>query len=304
MASTDHELKKIFMERRHEFSEWMLEKELRDVTVEPTEQLPDEQATRPDLVFRVTTMDGRTIWLPIEFQGKTSKPPLPMRMLLTKTRLFRSHPKDLITGVVIYVGSRAGTNDTGMHHVYGDNGEPTITWKYKVIRLWDMDAEQFLAQAQKHPFLLVLIGQTRIKDPSKLVPQLIAQVKAIPDEKDQAEVLVYIQMLIHDRGILTMIQQHIETEGLFGDSPYLEQIRAAARQEVEEQLHEKEEQLHETQQRLHVVEEEKQRIQSDAEEKIRKLARRLLTIMGNEEISAETGLSLEEVQALRENQSV
>ncbi len=297
MASTDHELKKIFMVRRHEFSEWILEKALRDVTAEPTEQLPDEQATRPDLVFRVTTMDGRTIWLPIEFQGKTSKPPLPMRMLLTKTRLFRAHPQDLITGVVIYVGSGAGTNDTGVHHVYGDDGEPTITWKYKVIRLWDMDAEQFLVQAQKYPFLLVLIGQTRINNPSKLVPQLIAQVKAIPDEKDQAEVLVYIQMLIHDRGILAMIQQHIETEGLFGDSPYLEQVRAAARQEVEEQLHE-------TQQRLHVVEEEKQRIQSDAEEKIRKLARRLLAIMGDEEISAETGLSLEEVQALREKQSV
>jgi outer membrane protein TolC len=65
-------------------------------------------------------------------------------------------------------------------------------------------------------------------------------------------------------------------------------------------LHEKEEQLHETQQRLHMVEEEK----LEAEEKIRKLARRLLTIMGNEEISAETGLSLEEVQALREKQSV
>ncbi len=125
-----------------------------------------------------------------------------------------------------------------------------------------------------------------------------------PSSKDQAEVLVYIQMLIHDRGILAMIQQHIETEGLFGDSPYLEQIRAAARQEVEEQLHEKEEQLHETQQQLHMVEEEKQRIQSDAEEKIRKLARRLLAIMGDEEISAETGLSLEEVQALRGTQSV
>ena len=65
-----------------------------------------------DQVFLVTLVDGRTLVLHIEFQGRRSDDPMEWRMLGYMTRLAHLHRLDLWS-VVVYVGRGAGTGKPG-----------------------------------------------------------------------------------------------------------------------------------------------------------------------------------------------
>jgi len=75
-----------------------------------------------------------------------------------------------LCAAVLYVGEGAGVHDTGDYHIVCPDGGVTLAWRYRVIRLWQMPAEELLALGR--PALLTLLGQTRIAEPARVIPRL------------------------------------------------------------------------------------------------------------------------------------
>ena len=65
----------------------------------------------------------------------------------------------------MYVGRGAGADDTGIYQVNGLDGMPVLAWRYRVIRLWQMPAEDLMAARQVAP--LALLGQTQLARPER-----------------------------------------------------------------------------------------------------------------------------------------
>ena len=116
-----------------------------------------------DQVFHVTLVTGQPLLLHLEFQGLGSRPPMSWRMLEYMARLAYTHRLGM-RSVVFYVGRGAGANDTGHHQITDLDGTATLLWRYQVMRLWQMPAEELLAL--ETPALPALVGQTRIDQPA------------------------------------------------------------------------------------------------------------------------------------------
>src|SRR5262249_57882215 len=93
--------------------------------------------------------------------------PMPWRMLDYMPRLASTYHLPL-ESVVLYIGRGAGADDTGIYHVEGLDGTPVLTWRYRVMRLWQMPASELLATAPVAP--LGLVGQTQLAQPEAILP--------------------------------------------------------------------------------------------------------------------------------------
>jgi hypothetical protein len=67
----------------------------------------------------LTLKDGRTVLFPIEFQGRRTYRAMPLRLLDYLSRITVNENPDILVSVVIYIGHRAGANDTGQHDSVG-----------------------------------------------------------------------------------------------------------------------------------------------------------------------------------------
>ncbi len=72
-------LKQLVAEDMREFAAWLLDTDID--TIEPLTVELLAEPIRADTVFRVRQVDGREIVLHIEFQGRNSRRPMPLRML-------------------------------------------------------------------------------------------------------------------------------------------------------------------------------------------------------------------------------
>ncbi len=79
MGAYDRLLKQLIADFRYDFATWLLGREV-DAVDPVTIELPAE-SLRADMVFRVQLRDGQPVLLHIEFQGRTSRRPMPWRML-------------------------------------------------------------------------------------------------------------------------------------------------------------------------------------------------------------------------------
>ena len=226
MADTDSPLKQLVSAFITDFAAWLLQAEVREAHPLNVE-LPAETLAA-DQVFHVTLADGRTLVLHIEFQGRTSHQPMEWRMLEYMARLAHTHRLDLWS-VVIYVGRGAGTGDTGHYQVNGPNGTPTLVWQYRVIRLWQMRAEELLAVGR--PALLALVGQTQIATPETVLPEVVARMRSVPDTEMRGRLLAALTALIPEEEIIAMVERLIDREELLMDTPFLRRIRAEGREE-------------------------------------------------------------------------
>ena len=227
MADTDSPLKQLFSAFITDFAAWLLQAEVREarpLTVElPAETLAADQ------VFHVTLTDGRTLVLHIEFQGRTSHQPMEWRMLEYIVCLAHTHRLDLWS-VVIYVGRGAGTGDTGHYQVNGPGGMTTLAWQYRVIRLWQMRAEELLALGR--PALLALVGQTQIETPETILPDVVARMRSVPEAEMRSRLLAALIALIPEEEMIAMVERLLDREELLLDTPFLRRIREEARQEA------------------------------------------------------------------------
>ena len=226
MADTDSPLKQLVSAFITDFAAWLLQAEVRDAYPLNVE-LPAAMLAA-DQVFQVTLANGRTLVLHIEFQGRTSHEPMEWRMLEYIVRLAHTHRLNLLS-VVIYVGHGAGTGDTGSYQVNGLDGTPTLAWRYHVIRLWQMRAEELLAVGR--PALLALIGQTQIETPETVLPDVVARLQSVSDPERRDRLLTALTALIPEEEIVAMVERMIDREELLLDTPFLRRIREEGRAE-------------------------------------------------------------------------
>ena len=226
MADTDSPLKQLVSAFITDFAAWLLQAEVR--AAHPLNvELPAETLAA-DQVFQVTLTDGRTLVLHIEFQGRTSRAPMEWRMLEYIVRLAHTYRLDLWS-VGIYVGRGAGAGDIGSYQVNGLDGTPTLAWRYHVIRLWQMRAEELLAMGR--PALLALIGQTQIETPEAVLPDVVARLQSVPDPERRDRLLTALTALIPEEEMVAMVERMIDREELLLDTPFLRRIREEGRTE-------------------------------------------------------------------------
>ena len=235
MTDADIPLKILVHEFALDFAVWLLDVEPDDVRrIRPLNiELPAD-ALRSDTVFRVTLADGRVTVLHIEFQGRRSERPMPLRMLDYLGRLAQRESATLCSAV-LYVGRGAGVDDDGVHHIECADGTTTLLWRYRVVRLWQMRAEELLAL--ERPALLTLVGQTRIDEPEQVLPQVVDAIQETPDEEDRVRMLVALTSLMQDEEVLKMAEQLVRniSQDPILDTPFLRRIRAQGREEGREE---------------------------------------------------------------------
>ncbi|PDW00640.1 hypothetical protein [Candidatus Viridilinea mediisalina] len=113
MAKTDNPLKRLVNLAANDVAAWLLERPVREATTRSSNLVPPAQALDSDLVFFVTLEDGSEEILHLEFQGRGSDRPMPIRMLEYRTRLAATYPDMPVTSVVWYVGG-AGVGTVGL----------------------------------------------------------------------------------------------------------------------------------------------------------------------------------------------
>jgi predicted transposase YdaD len=230
MAKTDHPLKRLITYTITEFASWLLGAEVRTVAPLPIEQTATPDPIRSDLVFLVTLVDGRTVLLHIEFQGRTSYRPVPLRLLDYMSRLAINERPDILVSVVMYVGYGAGRHDDGRYQVAGLGEDVALSWHYQVMRLWEMEADELLELDR--PALLPLVGQTHMDQPAQVLPQVVARLRKVPDREARGRLFTELLALITDEEVLAMTEQLVEREeDILIDSPYLRRIREQSLEE-------------------------------------------------------------------------
>lgn len=224
----DNPLKQHIADFSQVFAEWLLGHLPQAVTTLNIE-LP-ASATRMDLAFRVVEANERTTLLHIELQGPGTREPMSWRMVDYMTRLVRrelgNRPLDTsvrLQSVVIYVQG-AGANDTGQYEILGVDGLPSLTWRYKPIRLWQVEDEALLAL--KQPALLALAALTRLRKPEQTLPEVIARIQQVEDEGQQGRLLATLTSLIDDEEILKMAEKILDPlDEFLLELPYQKRIR-------------------------------------------------------------------------------
>ncbi len=232
MPETDTPLKLLVSEFAPDFAAWLLHVDNADIRhVQPVNIELPAGAVRADTIFRVTLADGRVTLLHVEFQGRHSERPVPLRMLDYLSRLAQQE-SGFLCSAVLYVGDGAGANDDGMHHVACHDGDLTLTWHYQVIRLWQMPAEELLALGR--PALLTLIGQTRLEEPERLLPRVVSRIQQMPDEETRKHLFTALLSRMRDEEVMKMTEQLLETidRDPLLDTPFLRRIRQEGRAEV------------------------------------------------------------------------
>jgi len=229
MAATDSPLKRLITTFINDFAEWLLKSEVAFVTPQNIELHAHSDPIRADQIFTVKLADGRSVILHIEFQGRRSDVPMPLRELDSLSRLALKFRDLEIYSVVFYVGNSAGRHDTGSHEIKNPTGGLTLSWQYKVIRLWKMNAQELIDVGK--PALLGLIGQTQITEPEVLLPKVVSMVKTVPDAEMQKRLLSETMLLINDEEILTMLENLIEADEVLEETPLMRRLRTQGYEE-------------------------------------------------------------------------
>lgn len=228
MAETDDPLKRLLHTSIKDFAAWLLGADVVDARTVNIE-LPGGEPVRTDQLFRLLLVTGRTTLLHIEFQGRSSRRPMKWRMLDYMARI-ADLERDLdLYSVVFYIGHGAGAKDTGEHEVNAPDDSVSLSWKYRVVHLWKVKAEDLLALDR--PGLLPLLGQTQLDNAEEILPAVISRLKAVDEPEAKERLFAALIALVDDGKVLTMVEKLIEREELLLDTPYLRRIREEGRTE-------------------------------------------------------------------------
>jgi hypothetical protein len=78
--------------------------------------------------------------------------------------------------------------------VEGLDGTPVLSWRYRVIRLWQMPAEELLATEPVAP--LALVGQTQIVRPEVILPTVVSRLRHVTDFELRSRLLTALLALL------------------------------------------------------------------------------------------------------------
>lgn len=226
----DDLLKNLIDDFTVDFATWLLDTPIQSVTPLNVE-LPAQPKTFVDRIFlAVTTTTAIEVNLHVEFQGRRSRLPVPERMLEYLTRIDQTYKRPTCS-VVIYIGRWAGSKDEGHHkRICPLTGQVTLEWHYRVIRLWQMPAEQLLALG-KIP-LLALVGLTSIEKPAETIPDVVEKIRSVADLTIRKQLFTILVSLTEDEELITMIESLLDPEEeLLIDTPFLRRMREMGRRE-------------------------------------------------------------------------
>ncbi|MGB3208092.1 MAG: hypothetical protein WBB28_24170 [Crinalium sp.] len=164
-----------------EFASWLLSTKITDIQV-----LKTELSVEPIRADSLTLLQSANQILQIEFQTlPASDPPLPFRMLKYWVRLYDEYSSP-IQQVVIFL------KRTNSPSVFTDTFEERNTrHRYRVIRLWEQDAEALLA----NPALLPLATLAQTNSPNTLLEEIASRVAMIEEPDQRQEVTACVEVL-------------------------------------------------------------------------------------------------------------
>jgi len=231
MAEMDSLLKRLVSTCILDFASWLLGTAVQ--TARPLQSELPGTTVAVDQVFQVTLANGRGLLLHLEFQGRRSHEPMQWRMLEYMPRLARLHRLDL-ESVVIYVGRGAGADDTGIYQVNGFDGTPVLAWRYRVIRLWQMPAEELMAARQVAP--LALLGQTQMAQPEVILPAVVTRIRSVADDALRGHILSALLALLPDEEMVSMVERLLEEDEWLLELPFQQRILAEGRRQGEAEV--------------------------------------------------------------------
>ena len=123
----------------------------------------------------------------------------------------------------MYVEKYAGRNDTGQYQIDRLDGTPALAWNYTPIHLWREMAESLLT-IDRHG-IIPLIGLTNIQQPSTILSQAVAHIRAVEDEAKRQLLFASLLALMSDEEHIAMIEKLVESDELLTNTPYLRRIR-------------------------------------------------------------------------------
>ncbi len=224
---TDKPLKRLFQYGGTDIAAWLLGHDVVAVAHREVKLPASRDPIIPDALLYVTLADGREVLLHIEFQAYPSPRPMRWRMLEYMQRISEAPDVTVPVYYVIMYFLGVGADDTGVHTTVGFDNHG-ITWRYRVLHLWRMTAEELLAAGR--PAVLALIGQTRISDPHATADAVIAQVNTITDRRTRATVLDELLALCTDKE-LTMIFESLIQSGKLPETEGMRMLKNLGREE-------------------------------------------------------------------------
>ncbi|NEQ57674.1 MAG: Rpn family recombination-promoting nuclease/putative transposase [Moorea sp. SIO4A1] len=182
---------------------------LHDIEVTEISVLKTELNTEPIHADSLTLLQTPNQILQWEFQTlPASKPSLPLRMLKYWVRLKEKYDCP-IEQVVIFLKS------TRSEKVYTNQLVDTNTsHRYRVIRLWEQDPEQFLANPALLPFATLAFSES----PTRLLEQVAAAVDRIEEPLAFTNISACTQLLaglrFHQRLITELFPEEVMQESV------------------------------------------------------------------------------------------
>ncbi|PIG90719.1 DUF4351 domain-containing protein [Gloeocapsopsis sp. IPPAS B-1203] len=201
------------------FASWVLGTPQTNVKV-----LKTELSIEPIRADYVTFLQLQGRILHLEFQTQlASTPPLPLRMLDYWVRLYRLYRLPITQVVVLLLPSAPETTIETSFNV------ETTRHEYRVLRLWEEDATQFL----ENPALLPFAPLTATTQPQSLLQQVVQRVNQLEAVEQRSEISAYTQILAGLKYNKELIQR-IFREGMMRESVIYQEILAEGEQQGRE----------------------------------------------------------------------
>ncbi|MBD2255345.1 DUF4351 domain-containing protein [Nostoc parmelioides] len=182
-----------------DFANWLLPDQAnQEVTI-----LKTELSIEPIRADSVIFLQTKSRILHLEFQTLTkSNPPLPLRILDYYVRLKRQYRKP-ITQVLIFL--QETDDEVAFTTEYTDE---MTTHRYRVVRLWEQDALQFL----NNPALLPFAPLARTDSPSTLLSQVAQSVATIPNRVERQNIAGCTEIFAGLRFTKDLIRQFLRED--------------------------------------------------------------------------------------------
>ncbi|MFQ6119641.1 MAG: Rpn family recombination-promoting nuclease/putative transposase [Methanosarcinales archaeon] len=166
-----------------------------------------------DLVYKVKDNIGKQYIFHLEFQASKSKEPMNLRMLGYCVRLVEKYSLH-VCGTVLYLTKEAyeQEGDLGYFRVICPDGKEVLTFKYNVIKLWELDGLELLKN--KIVGLYPLLGLTNLKEPKEnAFIEIIKEIKSIKDPILYKDILFSFKVFIMESPVLKEIWLEAKQEG-------------------------------------------------------------------------------------------
>ncbi|MBE9018960.1 Rpn family recombination-promoting nuclease/putative transposase [Chroococcidiopsidales cyanobacterium LEGE 13417] len=191
------------------FANWVLGETISDANI-----LKSELSVEPIRADFVALLRPQERILHLEFQVEAvSDPPLPLRMLDYYVRLYRQYNRP-VDQFVLFL-KRTGSTSAYADQLITDS----ITYRYRVIRLWEQDPAPLLA----NPALLPLATLAQSDSPNTLLEQVSTQLDMIESREQRSNISACVEILAGLRFEIETIRQFI-TEDIMRESVVYQEI--------------------------------------------------------------------------------